>query len=172
MHSQTCSHCVSEPFPLVAKDTTSFDEANAHWQDVGHDTSLSVPLGAPPTEAVLSPQLTVGEGLEQSHRVGQRNTVDTCHVMVMWPLLQVMEDLRNEYARERAALEGQIKVRPSPANLPSPAVPPTALPLTPGTCTDGGHLGGREELPSAEGGRPCHRAGAGSRWQWHSQVAM
>lgn len=46
---------------LVAKETTFFDEATAHWQVLGHDKSSPVPLEA----------LRAVEGLDQSHKVSQ-----------------------------------------------------------------------------------------------------
>ena len=57
---------------LVAKETTSFDGAAAHWQGPGHDESSPAPLEAPPTEEVLSHQLRAAEGLNQSHKVSQQ----------------------------------------------------------------------------------------------------
>ena len=57
---------------LVAKETTSFDEAAAQWQGPGHDESSPAPLEAPPTEEVLSHQLRAAEGLNQSHKVSQQ----------------------------------------------------------------------------------------------------
>ena len=52
---------------LVAKETTSFDGATAHWQGPGHDESSPAPL-----EEVLSHQLRAAEGLNQSHKVSQQ----------------------------------------------------------------------------------------------------
>ena len=70
LHTQGGEHMLSLSL-LVAKDTTFFDEATAHWQVLGRNKSSPVPLEAPPTEEALSDRLRAVEGLDQSHKVSQ-----------------------------------------------------------------------------------------------------